>query len=177
MLVTPDAAKAARARHLSTQARLPGSDYVHDTIGFNYRLSNIAAAVGLAQLERLDTMLARKREIADRYDDEFDGEPRVETVHDPPGTRGSAWLYTVLLPSRSDRDRVRVALAAEGIETRPVWPPLHLQQPYLGSPVLGGGGVAAELAGRGLSLPSSADLGDTEVTEVAGALIEALGDR
>ena len=177
MLVTADAAKAAKARHLSTQARLPGSDYVHDAIGFNYRLSNIAAAVGLAQLERLDAMLARKREIADRYDDEFDREPRVETVLDAPGTRGSAWLYTVLLPSRSDRDRVRVALAAEGIETRPVWPPLHLQQPYLGSPVLGGGGVAVELAGRGLSLPSSAGLSDTELTEVADALIEALDDR
>ena len=177
MLVTADAAKAAKARHLSTQARLPGSDYVHDTIGFNYRLSNIAAAVGLAQLERLDAMLARKREIANRYDDEFEGEPRVETVPDAPGTRGSAWLCTVLLPSRSDRDRVRVALAAEGIETRPVWPPLHLQQPYLGSPVLGGGAVAVELAGRGLSLPSSAGLSDTDLTEVADALIGALDGR
>ncbi|HXZ99866.1 MAG TPA: aminotransferase class I/II-fold pyridoxal phosphate-dependent enzyme [Candidatus Binatia bacterium] len=173
MVVTSDGAKAAKMRHLSTQARVPGSDYVHDAIGFNYRLSNISAALGLAQLECLPELLARKRVNAERYAAAFGGDRLVKMVPDPAGTRGSAWLNTVLLPSRAARDHVRASLAARDIESRPVWPPLHLQQPYLQSPVLGGGKVAANLADRGLSLPSSADLTDSELSEVAEVVVQA----
>jgi dTDP-4-amino-4,6-dideoxygalactose transaminase len=174
MVVTGDAGLAERLRHLSTQARVPGEHYVHDMIGFNYRLTNVAAAVGVAQLEQLDSFLRRKREIAHRYDAAFVAVPDVTL---PPATRDaerSAWLYSIQLSSRVLRDDVAVALRARGIESRPVWDPVHSQAPYRGATVLGGGTVASALAGKGLSLPSSADLDDDQVDEVVSAVVEAV---
>ena len=134
MLVTDDEALARRARHLSTQARLPGPAYDHDEVGYNYRLSNLAAALGLAQLEQLPELLAGRRTNAAGYDAAIAdlpgassgaarrlGRPVVLAVHGGPRSGGLArWIAM----------RSSAALAGEGIEARPIWTPLHRTQLY-----------------------------------------------
>ncbi|HET9051009.1 MAG TPA: aminotransferase class I/II-fold pyridoxal phosphate-dependent enzyme [Candidatus Dormibacteraeota bacterium] len=176
MVVTGDGHLAARVRHLSTQARV-GPDFDHDEVAYNYRLVNVCAALGVAQLECLDDFLARKRAIAAAYDERF---AAVEAVTPPPlvpGMERSGWLYTILLADRTMRDDVRAALAAHGIETRPLWTPLHLLRPYEGARVIGGGATAAALSARGLSLPSSVSLTDPELDEVADRILDRVRGR
>jgi len=171
MIVTDDAELARRARHLTTQAKVPGPGYVHDEVGYNYRLTNLAAALGVAQLERLPDLLAAKRALADRYDAALGGLP-VTLPPRPAGTWPSAWLYSVLLDGAAPGE-VAAALAARGVTSRRVWPPLHRQAPYAGAPRLGGE-VADDLHRRGLSLPSSADLSPADQDRVVAALAEVL---
>jgi len=168
MVVTDDAELARRARHLTTQAKLPGPGYHHDEVGYNYRLPNLAAALGLAQLERLPELLAAKRRIAARYDAALAGLPLTRSPR-PRGTEPSAWLYSVLLRHGADPGEVVAALAGRGVTARRVWPPLFRQAPYAEAPRLGGQ-VADELFARGLSLPSSADLDPADQDRVIAAL-------
>ncbi|MDQ1420757.1 MAG: hypothetical protein QOJ52_2719 [Acidimicrobiaceae bacterium] len=174
MLVTGDESLAARARHLSTQAKIPGVAYRHDEVAYNYRLTNLAAALGVAQLERLDEYLDRKRAISERYDEAFRGLAGMTTPPRQDWARSSVWLYSPLFATGQVRERVRLALAAADIEARPVWTPLHQQPPYAASSVLGGGFVASDLASRALSLPSSVGLTDQEQQEVVGVVSDAL---
>ena len=176
--VTDDAALAARVRHLANQAREPVRHYEHLEVGFNHRLSNLLAALGSAQLEGLAAKVDRRRAIHERYvaglagllgvriaDPERPGE--VDT-----GTRPTRWLTCLTLDpaeARTDRDGLIDALAAEGIEARPVWKPIHLQPAYAGAPVIGGA-VAAAAFQRGVALPSGSSLTDAEVDEVSGAV-------
>ncbi len=157
MIVTDDPDLARDVRHLATQARLPGLGYHHDRVGFNYRLTNIAAAVGLAQLRRLPALLAARRLVAARYDQMLSVEPAVQLPPALTWAARSSWLYTVLLADSATREAVRIALDAVGVEARPIWPALRTQAPYRGVDVLGGQN-AIDLAARGLSLPSSAQL-------------------
>jgi len=173
MLVTDDRALAERARHLSNQAKLPGYAYRHDAVGYNYRMSNLAASLGIAQLGRLDQLLERKREIARRYDAAF---AMVDGIGIPPNAHWaerSAWLYTVLLDDERTRDRICRFLNTSGVESRPVWPPLHDQAPYTGFPRLGSG-VADDLGARGLCLPSSTGLSAPEQERVVASVRAAL---
>jgi len=174
MLVTGDEALARRARHLSTQAKLAGIDYRHDEVGYNYRLTNLAAALGVAQLERLDGFLARKRHIAERYDDALGGMAGVTPPPREVWAKSSVWLYSPLFATFELRERVRLALTAADIEARPIWTALHEQKPYADAPVLGGGAVAADIASRALSLPSSVGLTESEQQEVVGIVAEAV---
>jgi dTDP-4-amino-4,6-dideoxygalactose transaminase len=183
MLVTDDEDLARRARHLSTQARLPGRAYDHDELGFNYRLSNIAAALGLAQLEQLPELLAARRANAHRYDaaiaDGTGDVPRLHVLRRAPRAdwaRPSFWLYT----ARLDLDRAAVgrddaidALAADGIEARPIWTPLHRTRLYADAPRLGGG-VADGIFDDAISLPSSSSLGPAGSDAVVDALASIL---
>lgn len=167
MIVTGDAELAARARHLTTQAKVPVRGYLHDDVGYNYRLTNLAAAVGVAQLEQLPAFLAAKRAAAGRYDDALADlpltpPPRAAWAHP------SFWLYSVLL-ERADRDRVLDALNALGVQARPLWPPLHLQPPYAVAERVGGA-VAEDLHARGLSLPSSVGLSAEDQDRVVACL-------
>ena len=170
MIVTADAALAAQARHLSTQAKLPGVGYVHDTVGYNYRLTNVAAALGVAQLEQLPRFLAAKRSIADRYASALADLP-VTPAPRADWARPSHWLYSVLLPG--DRDRVRTALNAAGVGARPLWMATHRQAPYAGAERIGGA-VAEDLHLRGLSLPSSPGLSTPDQDRTVDALAAAL---
>jgi dTDP-4-amino-4,6-dideoxygalactose transaminase len=173
MIVTGDAELARRARHLTEQARLPGREYRHDTVGFNYRLTNLAAAVGVAQLEQLPAFLAAKRTIAARYEQAFADLPVV--LHPrAPWAEPSFWLCSVLLgPEAPDRDTVLDALEARGVQARPVWPPVHRQRPYVRAERLAGE-VADELYARGVSLPSSVSLSPEDQDRVVNALHDAL---
>jgi dTDP-4-amino-4,6-dideoxygalactose transaminase len=177
MLVTDDAAVADRVRHLATQAREPARHYEHVDVGFNYRLSNLLAAVGRGQLRRLDAKVARRRAINARYRQHLEGLPGVVFAPDDPTGEPTHWLTCLTLdPDRTDvtRDEVIDALAAAGIEGRPVWKPMHLQPAYADAPTLGGT-VAAALFATGLCLPSGSALTDAEVDEVAGVVAGCFG--
>jgi dTDP-4-amino-4,6-dideoxygalactose transaminase len=176
MLVTDDEALARRARHLSTQARLPGRAYDHDEVGYNYRLSNLAAALGLAQLEQLPQLLAARRAIADRYDRAL---AMVEGVLPAPRAdwaEPSFWLYTASLVAhrgRRDRDRLLDGLSAAGIDARPLWTPLH-RTAVLRDARRIGGEVADGIFDRSVSLPSSSNLDVASQARIIRSLAHAL---
>ena len=143
------------ARKLSTQAREPAPHYEHTELGFNYRLSNLLAAVGRAQLEVLPARVAARRRINRRYRELL---PGVEFMPEAAYGTGNCWLTCILV---DDPDRVRRALEAEDIESRPLWKPMHLQPFYRDAPVYGGT-VSAGLFERGLCLPSGSALTDDD---------------
>lgn len=172
MVVTDDAGLAERARHLSTQAKVDGRGYLHDEIGYNYRLTNVAAALGLAQLERLPEFVARKREIAAVYDAGLAG----TTLVTPPRLEGydsTYWLYSVLMPPEraAHRDALLDHLEHAGVGARALWRPLHAQPPYAGAATVGGA-VADDLFARGLSLPCSTDLTDADQERVLSTVTD-----
>lgn len=164
MLVTDDEAIARAARHRSTQAR-PGGDYVHDAIGYNYRMTNINAAVGLAQLERLDEMVAAKRAIAARYDAAFAGNNGLTPMPRPTHSDSSCWLYSVRLGDESQARGLVAALSAANIESRIFWRSLSAQQPWRDAPRRLSG-VSAALSGTVVSLPCSSSLTEAEQARV-----------
>jgi dTDP-4-amino-4,6-dideoxygalactose transaminase len=177
MLVTADGEVAARARHLATQAREPAAHYEHREVGFNYRMSNLLAALGRGQLAGLEGKVARRRAIADRYRERLDGVPGVTVVRDAPGERSNAWLTCLSIdPTHAgvEREEVRTRLRARGIEARPVWKPMHRQPLFADARVLGGT-VSDRLFATGLCLPSGSSLTERDqeeiCTEVAAAVV------
>jgi dTDP-4-amino-4,6-dideoxygalactose transaminase len=164
MVVANDASVLDRARHLGSQAKIPGRDYEHDAIGFNYRLSNIAAAIGVVQMQRLPGLIERRRTIAARYRDAF-APLGLGEGPDCRWARRSGWLASAVFPDSTVRRAVRAALDARAIETRPIWTPMRLQAPYAGAPRLGGI-VAMDLYERVLCLPCYAHLTDDQQDEI-----------
>ncbi len=167
MITTDDPALAKRAKHLTTQARLPGAAYRHDEIGFNYRLTNLAAALGVAQLEKLPEFIAKKNAIAARYDAAFAG--RTDIIV-PPRTEwavSTAWLYSIRVGA--SRDAWMQRLVAEQIESRPIWTPVHAMPMYASAPRIGGA-VAEQLAAEALSIPCSVGLTDAQQERVIALL-------
>lgn len=173
MLVTDNAEAAERARYLTTQARDDDAEYIHNAVGYNYRLTNIQAALGMAQLEQLDGFLIKKRAIAQAYAESFRGVQGMTPMPTPPHTDPAYWLYTVLLNGRTrleERKAVIAAVREQGIEVRPFWHPIHGLPPYRDCQT-----VEIEhaytLYERGVSLPSSVGLRLDEVRACAEALI------
>jgi len=167
LIATDDDELARRAEHLINQAKLPGLGYMHDEVGYNYRLSNVAAAIGLAQFEQLPEILDRKHHIAERYRGLVDL-PGITLPREEPGTVSSDWLTTILIDQARfgrSRDEVMTLLRERGIETRPIWSPLH-KMPMYASAQRVGGAVADQLDAQGLSLPSFAGLTDEQQTHV-----------
>lgn len=177
MLVTDDPELARRAKHLTTQAKVPDVGYLHDEIGFNYRLTNVHAALGLAQLSRLTAFVDAKRRIAARYDAAL-ADVGLELPPRLPGLDSTYWLYSVLAPAavgQVGRDRMLQALERRGVQARSLWRPLHLQPPLRTSPVLGGG-VSESLFSRGFSLPCSTSLDDATQDRVIDAVRGAVAE-
>ena len=172
MITTDDPVLARRAKHLTTQARLPGPEYRHDEVGYNYRLTNLAAAMGVAQLEQLPEFLAAKRRIAARYDGALGG---LAGVTLPPRARWaqpSMWLYSAGFDGAAfgrDWRRLVEDLAAAHIQARPIWSPLHTMPMYRERARLGGQ-VAEAVFAAGLSLPCSVSLTDAQQDAVVRAL-------
>ncbi|GAA3181043.1 aminotransferase class I/II-fold pyridoxal phosphate-dependent enzyme [Blastococcus jejuensis] len=172
MLLTDDAATAERVRYLSTQARQPAVHYEHTEIGYNYRLSNVLAALGLAQLERLDEMIGRRRALRAAYADVFGGTSGVRVFQRPGDEGDNCWLTAVVVdPTEAgwDADDLRAALDRADIESRPLWKPMH-QQPVFArarSLVLG---AADHLFANGLTLPSGSALTADQVNTVLATL-------
>ena len=183
-LLTDDADLADRVRYLATQARQPVVHYEHTDIGFNYRLSNLLAAVGRAQLARLDEMVERRRRHRLTYRRLFAGVPGVTLFGEPSGaeggvTRDNFWLSSVLVdPLRAGfaADDLRLALAEAGIEARPLWKPMHLQPVFAGARAVVNG-TSERLFATGLSLPSGSVLTEAQVERVEGVVSSFLEVR
>ena len=166
MLTTADAALAKRLKHLTTQAKLPGLAFVHDEVGFNYRLTNLAAAMGVAQLEQIEHFLSRKQHIADRYARLCAA--KGWTYHPVlPHTTPSRWLASCLVGPQ--RDSILQRLTAAGIGSRPLWLPVSSQAAFKSFDSYPTG-VAARLAAEGLSLPCSVALTDAQLDRVCAVL-------
>lgn len=178
MLVTYDPELAQRAHHLTTQAKLPGPEYWHDEIGYNYRLTNIQAALGVAQLEMLPTFLKRKREIGKTYLDAFAQHPGIAVLRLPAECESSWWLNCILVDPevcRINRTALMERLAQQGVQTRPLWVPIHRLPIYYNAESRGGA-VAERLFEQGLSLPSSPALTAEAQARVIHAVRSALRD-
>ncbi|MBF9130870.1 aminotransferase class I/II-fold pyridoxal phosphate-dependent enzyme [Plantactinospora sp. S1510] len=178
MLVSDDATLIERCRYLSTQARQPVPHYEHTDVGYNYRLSNLLAALGRAQLCRLDEMMARRRDLRERYAKLFAATPGVRLLGDgDPGA--NCWLTIVVVdPARAGwrADELAAHLAERQIETRPVWKPMHLQ-PVFGTARAALTGAAARLFDQGLTLPSGSALTEPQIGRVLDATAEFVEAR
>jgi len=175
MLTTASKTVADRARYLSTQARNDAVEYVHEEVGYNYRLTNLQAAVGLAQLEQLPSHVERKRTIARRYEDGLSGIPGVLLPKEAPWAFSTFWLYTIrvgLDARRTSRELIG-DLAVAGIEARPLWAPLHDQRPYRSARSFGIE-RSSILYAQAVSLPSSVDLTEDDHDRVVAAVRRSL---
>jgi len=169
MFVCQDGSQADLARKLATQAREPAPHYEHTTIGYNYRMSNLLAAVGRGQLQVLEERVSARRANFAFYRAALGELPGVEFMPEHPAGRPTRWLTCLTLdPVRfgTDREAVRLALEAENIESRPGWKPMHLQPAFSGCRVRGGA-VAEDLFRRGLCLPSGSNLSQADRRRVA----------
>jgi dTDP-4-amino-4,6-dideoxygalactose transaminase len=158
-----------RARFLATQARDPAPHYEHSTIGFNYRLSNLLAAVGRGQLSVLGDRVAARRANNAFYREALGDLPGVTFQPEAPWGKSSCWLTCITIdPSVAGvtREAIRLALVGKDIEARPVWKPMHLQPVFAACEIVGGS-VAAGLFERGLCLPSGSSLRAEERAEIA----------
>lgn len=176
MLVTDDASTAERVRYLSTQARLSAPHYEHRDLGFNYRLSNLLAALGRAQLRTLDDKVARRRALHAMYKECLSGLAGVAVLGEASYGSSTHWLTCIRIDpqqSRSCRDDVRCALERGNIEAKPAWKPMHLQALYAHSPVRNRG-VAEKIFQEGLCLPSGSSLTDSELESVVSILHDVL---
>jgi dTDP-4-amino-4,6-dideoxygalactose transaminase len=172
MLVTASAEEASRARYLATQAREPFPHYEHTTLGYNYRLSNLLAALGRAQLAGLDSRITRRRAIDARYREALGEVPGIGFMPLADYGEPNHWLTCVTIdPDRfgADRESVRLALEAEDIESRPTWKPLHLQPLFAADPVIGGA-VCAGIFDHGLCLPTGSALSEADQARVVGTV-------
>ena len=169
-VATNDDALAARMRKVKGQGQSFSRRYWHDELGFNYRMTNICAAIGSAQMERLSSILARKREISRMYRDALRSSG-VEFQAVPANVEMSEWLVTLLLPRGSNRDAIMATLAEQGIDTRPVFYCAHQMPMYLTDKSFP---VAEDISARGISLPSYPALTNEQVEQIAAALQDAL---
>jgi len=180
MLVSDDEALVAHARKLATQARDPAPHYQHSEVGFNYRLSNVLAAIGRGQLRVLEDRVAARRRNFERYHAALSGLPGIEFMPEAVWGTHTRWLTCLTIdPDRAgiDRERVRLALESRDIEARPVWKPMHAQPVFAGFPVIGGS-VAEDLFEHGLCLPSGSNLDESDLDRVVEVVLaETTGGR
>ncbi len=168
MLVSHDGELVEKARFLASQARDPAPHYEHSTIGYNYRMSNLLAAIGRGQLRVLEDRIAARRRNFDCYNQALGELPGVEFMPEAPYGRSNRWLTCLTLDASAfgaTREDVRLALEEENIEARPVWKPMHLQPVFSGCRVRGGT-VADDIFERGLCLPSGSNLTDEDRARV-----------
>jgi len=170
MLASDDEALICEARYLSTQARDPVPHFEHRELGYNYRMSNILAAIGISQMSVLQERVTRKREIFSRYVNEFEEIEGLKFMPEANYGRSNRWLTTILVDPKLfgvDKEQIRLALELENIESRPIWKPMHLQPVFEGCEKVGGG-VSEYLFEHGLCLPSGTALSDGDIERVAG---------
>lgn len=177
MLVSEDGDLIAHARKLATQARDQAPHYQHSEIGYNYRLSNVLAGIGRAQLQALEErVVARRRNFA-YYQEALGDLPGLEFQSEAPWGRHSRWLTCITIAPEKfgvDREALRVALDAENIESRPVWKPMHLQ-PVFSQYEQVGGKVAESLFDLGLCLPSGSNLTTEDLARVVAVIRRCAG--
>ena len=179
MLVTNDRAMADHVRFLSTQARETENHYEHREVGYNYRMSNVLAALGRAQLRRLDEMIARRREHRQTYAELFADVDGVTILGRAGDDADNCWLTAILVDEAITRWSPRElseALDSNDIESRPLWKPMHLQPVYADRPTVVNGS-SETLFAAGLALPSGSVLTSEEVARVTATIEKFLGER
>jgi pyridoxal phosphate-dependent aminotransferase EpsN len=177
MLVSGNDLAIEHARKLSTQAREPVAHYEHVEVGFNYRMSNLLAALGRGQLESLPDRVATRRRIRDRYQELLSDAPGITFMPEAAYGTTNAWLTCIVVDPEAfgaDREAIRLALEREDIEARPLWKPMHLQ-PIFSSHEAFGGDVSARLFERGLCLPTGSSLTDEDQDRVVATILAAGG--
>ncbi|MGB4875246.1 MAG: LegC family aminotransferase [Candidatus Competibacter sp.] len=172
MIVTANEAWARKAKYLTTQAKDDPLEYIHGEIGYNYRLTNLQAAFGCAQMEQLDQYVAAKRKIAARYSEALKGVPGLSTMKEAAEVSSSFWLYTVLVDEKQfgmNSRNLLHRLDSQKIQTRPLWQPIHQSPAYAqtGCVELA---VAERLYHQGLSLPCSVGLTEADQERVIAGL-------
>jgi pyridoxal phosphate-dependent aminotransferase EpsN len=173
MLVSDDPDLTDKARFLATQARDPAPHYQHSETGYNYRLSNVLAGIGRGQLQVLTDRVAARRHNFEVYQQALAGLPGIEFMPEATFGKATRWLTCLTIDPvafGADREHVRLALAQQQIEARPVWKPLHLQPVFSGCESIGGE-VAEELFARGLCLPSGSNLTSEDLERVIAAIV------
>ncbi len=177
MLVSEDAELIAHARKLAQQARDPAPHYEHSEIGYNYRLSNVLAAIGRGQLQVLPERVRRKREIFETYRQALAGLPGIAFMPEAPWGQSTRWLTVVTVDPTlfgATREDIRIALEAANIESRPLWKPMHLQPVFRGCETAGGA-VAEGLFRDGLCLPSGTAMADADIERVVAVVRRLAG--
>lgn len=168
MLVTSNEEWARKAKHLTTQAKDHPTEYIHSEVGYNYRLTNLLAAMGCAQLEQLETFIAAKQRIATRYANGLQGLPGISIMKEAPWASSVWWLYTILVDDAifgADSRQLMRFLNSQNIQTRPLWQPIHLSRPHQGGSATKLP-IAKKLYQQALSLPCSANLSEDEQSRV-----------
>ena len=171
-LASDDGEAIAQARFLATQARAPAAHYEHETYGYNYRLSNVCAAIGVGQLEVLADRVTARRAIHEAYRAGLSDLPGIGFVDEPHCMTANRWLTTIAIDPDAagfDRFTAQDALERENIESRPLWKPMHLQ-PLIRDAVAIGGDAAAGAFDRGLCLPSGSAMVEADIDRVCGIL-------
>jgi perosamine synthetase len=180
MCLTSDQDLAQRMRILRDHGASPTRRYWHDVVGFNYRMTNLQAAVGSAQVDKLDNLIAQRRQISAWYDDAFRHFAEIGAMRLPPRmpwAESVCWLYSILIEDAFGltRDEIIQELGRQGIETRPFFYPLHVMPPYFRNSQAFP--VAEDLARKGLSLPSSANVSQEVVTRIADCVTALYSSR
>jgi perosamine synthetase len=168
MLLSNDEGLASRARHLSRQAKIDPVEYVHDSVGYNYRMGNVQAAIGLAQLEQMDGFLKKKKAIAERYKAAFAAFNHIVPQNHRSETSPNHWLYTVRVPNSRE---LMASLASRGIESRPLWRPMNQLPMYREQPYIHSDDVSGMLNKECLSIPCSTGLSERDQEEVIRTVI------
>ena len=172
MVASDDEELIDYARHLSTQARQPGNQYIHHEVGYNYRLSNILAALGLAQFEVLEERVERKRQIYAKYEANLGDIPGLTFMPEPDYSQGNRWLTAALVDESlfgCGPLGLIDALEAENMEARPVWYPMHLQKVFEGCRAVGGE-VAERIHQQGVCLPSGTSMSNSDVDRICDVI-------
>ncbi len=175
-LVTDDGDIAQRARYLATQARQPALHYEHTEVGYNYRMSNVVAAIGHAQITTLDERIARRREFHTGYREALRDLPGCRVMCPPAWGAANHWLTCVAVDGATaavDRDGLIERLARDGIESRPVWKPMHAQ-PVFADAAHRLNGTADQLFETGVCLPSGSGMSDQQFKTVVAAVADAI---
>lgn len=167
MISTNDETLFDRSKHFRGQGLAQYREYWHDVVGYNFRMTNIAAAIGLAQLERIDEFLEKKKAVAQWYVEEIAALP-IDWHREQEGTEHSYWMFSILTKSKEDRDGLREHLKDNGVETRPLFFPVHTMpmyaEKYQRHP------VAEDLSWRGINLPSYPGLEHSDVVEICSLI-------
>lgn len=173
-LVSNNSSYIEKAKYLATQAKDPLPYYHHSEIGYNYRMSNILAGIGIGQLEVLTERINKKREIFSTYQNFFSVKNSIQFCHEQSGAFSNRWLTCILTrddKGKANNEKIRLALERENIESRPLWKPLHLQPAYKKYPYYGEG-ICENLFNEGLCLPSGSSLSSDDLEKISSVILE-----
>ncbi|MFN3940417.1 MAG: DegT/DnrJ/EryC1/StrS family aminotransferase, partial [Chitinophagales bacterium] len=173
-LVSDNEKWIAKARFLSTQARDPAPHYQHSEVGYNYRMSNVCAAIGRGQMEVLDQRIAQRRRVFEFYVEALQSVEGISFLPEPENTFSNRWLTCIIVdPEKTGgvtRETIRLALERENIESRPLWKPMHMQ-PVFKDALYFGDRLSEKLFETGLCLPSGSNLEEKDLKRVADIII------